>query len=384
LTVHLKADECYRLEACGLSAKSEKWIDVLNQLTCRSDLQLLTLLPLKNVVSSYQLIHSTNRVCPKCYAEDECVGRAKYDRLLWTLCCVTACPKHRCKLVYEPRAKGSTPLPFTVPGISRIDGSSLAKLSSTKASKYEVELAGMVAELLEDMSRIGVQETSLLSAFLAHAADVLFDGNAAALALHLGLSKSQVHGWMRQGILASLSGVARIAYSFECTMLDVLLGNKAKLRLRQGRKLPHGLFRLTRRVGYTTPHEILQASLSKFMKGHPDACAQDAANYLEVSPNFFRKNFTVENDALVVAGRLHKQQISQARRDAKDEVYKKWHSSLAKDGVYPSRRKVMKRLKEMGICLSFGDMKRAKDKAHEASRIGKRGPWSISDKENLV
>jgi Putative peptidoglycan binding domain len=51
--------------------------------------------------------------------------------------------------------------------------------------------------------------------------------------------------------------------------------------------------------------------------------------------------------------------------------------------IFP-RRKVMKRLKEMGICLSFGDMKRAKDKAHEASRIGKRGPWSISDKENLV
>jgi hypothetical protein len=374
----LRADECYRLQACGLSTRAERWIDVLNQLTSRSDLQLLTLLPLKNLVSSYHLIESANRFCPACYAADERAGRAKYDRLLWTLCCVTSCPKHGRQLIFEPRGKGRSPLPFTVPGISRIDGSSLARLSSKKASKYEVEIARLVAELLEDISRIGAQKTSLLSAFLTHGADVLFDGNAAALARHLGLSKSQVHGWMHQGILASLSGVARIAYSFECTMADVLLGNKAKLRLRQGRKLPRGLFRFSRRVGHKTPHGKLLASLSKFMKKHPDACAQDAANHLEVSAKFLRKNFPMQNVALVEAGRLHKQQMAQARQDAKDDAYKKSHFALADNGVYPSRRKVMKRLKEMGIRLSFAETKRAKDRAHAASRIGKRGPRSVN------
>ncbi|WP_429500517.1 TniQ family protein [Paraburkholderia youngii] len=382
LSADLMADECYRLELCGLSAKTERWIEVLNQLTSRSDLQLLTLLPLRNLVSSYQLIEYVNRFCPACYAEDEQAGRQKYDRLLWTIRCVTACPKHGSRLVFEPRVKWHSPLPFTVPGTSRIDGSSLSLLTSKRAFKHEVVVARLVSELFEDISRISEQKASLVPVFLAHAADSLFAGNFAALARHLGLSKSQVHGWMHEGILPSLPGVTRIAYAFECTMADVLLGNMPRLRLRQGCKFPHGLFGLPRKAGYKSHHRKLLTLLSTFMNRNPDACAQDAAHHLDVSPKFLRENFPAQNESLVNAGRLHRQEIAQARRDAKDDAYKKLHLALADSGTYPSRRKVTKQLKAIGIHLTFADERRAKKKADTASRIGTHGHGSVSDDKN--
>lgn len=381
VSADLMADECYCLELCGMSEKARRWVDILNQLTLRSDLQLLTLLPLRNLTSPYCLIDSARRFCPACYADDERAGRPKYDRLLWTVRDVTACPKHKRRLVFEPLFNGRRPLPFTVPGVSRIDGTSLSKCTSKKASQYEIAVANLVCELLEDISRVSTQKASLVSGFLTHASDSLFSGNSAALARYLGLSKSQIHGWMYDGIMASLPGVIRIAYAFECTIADVLLGNKTRLRLRQGSKLSRGLFGLRRKVGHKSPRRELLASLSTFMKRNPDACAQDAASYLEVSPKFLRANFPSQNDALVNAGRLHRQRTSQARQEAKDIAYKMSHFALASQGVYPSRRKVMKELKELGIRLSFAETKRANDKAHAASRISKRGPHLSTRKE---
>jgi hypothetical protein len=228
-----------------------------------------------------------------------------------------------------------------------------------------------VAELLEDVSRIGGQTKLSLSEFLTHAADIFFGGNSAALERYLGLAKSHVHGWMHRGILPSLTGVARIAFLFDCTIADVLLGNKATLGLRQRHKLPFGLFESNRKVGHKTPREDLAAGLTEFMQAHPGASALDAANHLGVSPRVLRENYPRENQALVRGGKLSRDGNARARLDAKCEVYKRCHFALAAEGTYPSRRKVVKLVEETGIRLTFRETKLAKDRAHLASGIKK-------------
>ncbi|CAD6561592.1 TniQ family protein [Paraburkholderia sabiae] len=353
------ADECYRLELCGLSTKAARWIDCLNQLTARSDLESLTLFPLKHFVSSYQLIEHTNRFCPTCYAEDELAGRQKYDRLLWTVRCVSACPKHERLLTSEARGKCHSRMPFTAPGISRNDGSSLARFTSGRAPGFDVICAGLVANFIDEITPIDAQKASSITAFLTHAADALFNGNSAALALHLGLSKSQVHGWMHDGILPSLAGLIRIAYAFECAIADVILGSEASLRLRRACKLPYGLFRLSRRVGYKTPQSELLDSLVRFTTSNPGASAQEAANHLEVSPKFLRETFPEQNKSLVNAHRSFVNRNSQAMRDAKDDAFKQSCLALSKNGTYPSRRKVVAPLKKLRISFTYADEKRA-------------------------
>ncbi|WP_425469530.1 TniQ family protein [Paraburkholderia azotifigens] len=355
----LMAAECYHLDLCGLSAKAARWTDVLMQLTCRSDLHFLTLLPLKNFVSSYQLIETTNRFCPECYAEDERGNRPKYDRLLWAIRCVAACPDHELRLIAEPKVKNRHSLPYTVPGVSRCDGNSLAKRISAKASEYEVATARLVCDLIGDMPLFAQQEHTRTPEFLAHAANCLFVGNYAAFARHLGLSKSQMHGWIHEGILLSLEGVVRIAYALQCTMSDVLLGRMAPVSLREGYSMQNGLFNLKRSTGHRVPHQKLLASLSNFMRMNPTACAQDAARHLDVSPKFLRENFPEQNEALLCAARLNRRCIAQFRQDAKDSAYEKSYRTLAETGAYPCRRKVMKRLKEQGISLTFAQERRA-------------------------
>jgi transcriptional regulator with XRE-family HTH domain len=213
--------------------------------------------------------------------------------------------------------------------------------------------------LLDDVSRFGSRRESQVPTFLTHVASLLFDGNFAALAKHLGLSKSQVHGWMHKGILPSLNAVARIAYAFDCRIADVLLGNQPPVRLREGFNLPRGVFGLKRNTGHRVPHQKLLDSLSAFMSNNPNACAQEAANYLETSTKFLRKNFPVQNLALVHDGRLHRQHMAQLRKNAKELAYQQSYLALAESGVYPCRRKVMQRLREKGVSLTFAEESRA-------------------------
>jgi hypothetical protein len=356
------ADECYRLNMCGMNGSAAIWIDFLNRLTSRSNLQLLTLSACRNLLSSYQLIESANRFCPACYTEDETAGRNKYDRLLWTIRCVTACPIHELRLILEPPQKGRRPFPFAVPGISRVDGSSLADCNTKRASKHEVDTARMIAELIDDVET-NEHKKSLTAEFLRYVAHNLFDGNSAALARHLRLSKSQVHGWMHDGILPSLSCLVRIATVFDCSISDVISGHTGSLRLRNDGEFPRGLFGLARRSGYKTPRQKLLACLKHFMKCNPGSNAKEAANHLDVSPRYLRDYFPEQNKALVTAGRLHRQRIAQSRLSVKFQAYNRIHLALRDSGTHPARRTVMTQLKEQGICLTFAEERYATKRA---------------------
>jgi hypothetical protein len=257
-------------------------------------------------------------------------------------------------------------MPCCVPGTSRIDGSSLARFTSERASDSEITVARLVAELIDDTTWIDKNKTPSISKFLTHVADSLFDGNSAAVALHLELSKSQIHDWMHDKNLPSLAAVARMGYVFDCPLADVIFGRKAKLRLRFDCRLTRGLFRLTRSVGHKRPRPQLLASLSIFMKRNPDADAHDAARHLKVSQKFLRMNFPEQNKMLVSAGRSFRQRSTQSTSDARDAAYEKSFLTLADQGTYPSRRRVAKQLKQLGVSLTFADEKRAKRKAHSA------------------
>ncbi|MHB9838291.1 TniQ family protein [Paraburkholderia terrae] len=369
------SDECYHFTVCGLSNRATQWTSALSQLTCRTDLELLTLIPLRGLVSPYELLTKKERYCPACYKEDEKMGRAKYGRLLWTLACVKACPLHRLTLLSEAYDAGRLPLPFTVPGISRVDGSSLAKVRSQKASAYDVRIAMLVAELLEDVVRIKGQELTALSVFLRHAAETLFSGCTVRLAEYINIGKAHVHEWLHCGVIPSLAGIARIAHCFNCAMADVLLGNHIKLELRRLEKLPLGLYGQARQKGHTTSASELRTVLTSFVEENPVASARVVADHLQVSTKFLRKNFPEVNARIVEAARSHRRHLALANREMKDRAFIRVHLELASQGIYPARREVVKRLEKMGIRFRFGETSRAQEKAHTVSGIRKRPPW---------
>lgn len=78
----------------GTGATAQTLVDVLQLLTGRHDLHLLTLLPWSPVLPSLGLLRRERAWCPACYHEWRENGQPVYDPLLWALRVVTSCARH--------------------------------------------------------------------------------------------------------------------------------------------------------------------------------------------------------------------------------------------------------------------------------------------------
>lgn len=75
------------------------WSAALSELTAVPNLDKLTFLPWKNVISrSGQSIVTRGQFCPSCFADDLAQDRSPYFRLVWESAEVSVCSRHGCSL----------------------------------------------------------------------------------------------------------------------------------------------------------------------------------------------------------------------------------------------------------------------------------------------
>jgi hypothetical protein len=83
----------------GVGERARAWVSVLERLTGVGGLNLLTLLPWSKAISCVHLLCTQRAWCPYCYGKPPGLADQQvYDRLLWTIQVVTACPVHGCPL----------------------------------------------------------------------------------------------------------------------------------------------------------------------------------------------------------------------------------------------------------------------------------------------
>jgi hypothetical protein len=83
----------------GIGERGRAWVSVLERMTCKRGLDLLTFLPWSKVISCVHLLRTQRAWCPYCYGKPPDVAeQTVYDRLLWNLQVVSACPVHCCPL----------------------------------------------------------------------------------------------------------------------------------------------------------------------------------------------------------------------------------------------------------------------------------------------
>lgn len=85
------------LNGVGLMAKD--FVDVLQRLTTRNDLQRTTLLSFSEVLPTRGLLRTKKAWCPECF--EEMKPKELYEPLLWTFKVVEVCPRHNTKLKEE-------------------------------------------------------------------------------------------------------------------------------------------------------------------------------------------------------------------------------------------------------------------------------------------
>jgi hypothetical protein len=338
------AASCYDLNIDGVAGVTADWVGALERLTLRSDLHLRTLLPLQNLVSSFSLISTRERFCPLCYEADERAARPMYNRLLWSIACVDACPLHSSLLQDSPSAPKMEMRAFSVPGISRLDGCSLSTVPPQHANEQQTQCARLVAELLDDVhhhSHVFVDSRSS-GAFLRYAADKLFNGKAAHLARHFGVAKSELHGWMAGEIRPSLPRLVLIAYCCGCGISDVLLANKVRLRKVQPASNVKCLSKKTRK-GSARPRQELQAELERIVaKLGTSTTLREAARSLDVSEKYLRRIAPGIAAILVSKGKQARHAESARRAEFRFQHFRQSFEELTVDDVPPPLYKVRK------------------------------------------
>ncbi|MFC0129854.1 helix-turn-helix domain-containing protein [Ralstonia solanacearum] len=376
IDVKLRADQCFDVALAGVTSLAALWADTLNALSRRHDLQLLTLLPLKALLPTNKLITAASRFCPRCYESDEATGREKYDRLLWTIDAVKACPVHEVLLVEGERMSDRVGfLPFFAPGVCRSTGESLASRAAVSAPPLDVDGAQRIAALLDEAVFIGehAPESVGVRAFLQHAIASLFDGNSARFAAHLGVSKSQVHGWLHEKSRPSLPRLVQIAQACDCGISDILLGNRSFLRAVPTEHIVAPQLAPKRRAGAGMPREDLLCTLQRLDDCGSVTTMREAAARLDVSEKFLRNLAPDICDRIVERGIQMRRLASQERQDALGRAYLAEHSALRGRGIYPSRRKVVAGMKaKCAISYRFPDLQRAQREAMRLAPVSKR------------
>jgi len=84
----------FRRVLSSFTATTAQWVQVLSDLTGRTDLARLTLLPWQAVLPPATLRRHAHAWCPQCAAQWHAAEQPLYTPLLWQIAAVTHCPQH--------------------------------------------------------------------------------------------------------------------------------------------------------------------------------------------------------------------------------------------------------------------------------------------------
>lgn len=202
----------FRRSFSGMSVETEQWAAWLADLTGVANLDHLTLGPWRHLISNPGLAPASDRWCPCCLVEDRAKQQSPYLRLNWDLAPVTVCLRHKVKLVSKCPHCGKSNVrnraTTVVVGYCTSCGGFLGDSEAPLATLEALWTARQVGRMLATPPRIAADGvTKLLEAIVER----LADGNVAAFARQLGLSKSGVWHWVRKGGLPTLPAWLAIA-----------------------------------------------------------------------------------------------------------------------------------------------------------------------------
>jgi transcriptional regulator with XRE-family HTH domain len=234
LTLHPKRLGCAALHSLnGLSACFVQWVEVLESLTSRNDLRVLTLLPWQSVVAADGVSRRYRTWCPRCYQERREREQVVYDSLLWMLASVSACPLHEVPLAeFCPHCEKRS-LPFCArgqPGFcthchgwlgSDLSVPSLGESGRTLVSRLQT--AKEIGELLSIGSARNQPVHSHLADNIQRAIANLARGNRLLFCRVAGVNERTLMEWLSGKVRPSLALLIRVAHNLSVSLKRLLI-----------------------------------------------------------------------------------------------------------------------------------------------------------------
>jgi hypothetical protein len=331
----------------GNGPLAREWATVLEHLTKRSDLHLLTSQSWVNDLPPPKLLREKPAWCPACFAEWKDREMPIYEPLLWTFQAVTMCMKHHRTLEDRcPRCQKRQPWIRLQAALDRCVrcntwlGSLVS--GSEPPSPETIEWQRWATTALEEL-RSALVSSSLPpweQFFLNLRTSFEVRGEQSRLAELAGLARGQLAVWLRQSHTPTLASLLEFCYVCNVTPLQVLTGNLAPLKrvIQEGKphRSPHA-----RRPFRPVNREYCLKRIQAILDGKEEPLGYvQLAQQLGYSSGALRYHFPQECMLLT-------KQIKECRRQQKEQRFARVQEevrqatlALHSQGVYPSQNKV--------------------------------------------
>lgn len=233
----------YERSVSGIGEGALTWASILSELTGRSGLDRLTLLPLRSILAPKALMAQQARWCPHCFDEDQKAGRTPYFRLAWDIGVNKVCTRHGVELTAQcghcQHTNVRSHSNFVVPGwctacdhflgYPRITG---PKKPESDEHQVLMDQSERIGELLAASSS-GAEFAGLVKADSMHSAiekltEELDGGVCAHFAKRLGVRKSTIHHWKTVRAPLTLDALTRVSIHCNVSLPELVQGNLEK------------------------------------------------------------------------------------------------------------------------------------------------------------
>ncbi len=344
----------------GKSRQTQAVVTTLNQLTGRSDLADVTMLGWAAVVATRGLLRPMRAWCAACYAAAD---GAVYERLAWSLACVTVCAEHQRVLdEYCPSCKRTQPVweARSRPGGCAWCGAWFGQAEAAQGEGQQVpidswqrwvsqELGALIARPPQEAARPRREQIQAVVRTLLGQTPKQC---ASALARQLKTTSTAIHAWASGQCLPQLDSLLRLSacagrspYALltdpdvEASLQTVALqGVAAPVSLRRGRYQQHEPARIRDAL-----QQILAAPTPL------PRSLRDVAQQLEISTRILRL-YDPEGCRAISARYKAERARQKAERNARlIEAVQTAVAELHQSGCYPTVEQVERRLGKTGV-----------------------------------
>jgi hypothetical protein len=346
-----------------------EWAKSLEQLTARTDLQLLTLHWWIGDLSVQGQLRKAPAWCPMCYSKWSHQDLPIYQPLVWWLKFVTRCPQHRCSLEEQCphclKYQSVIPAKRTQPGTCTQCAGWLGadeKICHNQEMNDEERWQEWVIRALEELCSASASSgPPQWKYFFASLATCLEEpGGYSQLARVAGVSRTLFYCWASDETKSyhhspSLESILKLCYACQVTPLQVLKHDldalKQGLRLAKPMPLPQLRQPVRYRQEQVDVHQC-QKLINEVLEGKEEPLgACQLAKRLGYGTRQLYALFPQECQLLTKRAKEYRKQQGALHTAQKCEEIRQMVIDLHAQGIYPSQRKLRQLLSDPNCLL---------------------------------
>lgn len=341
------------LSAINNASKSSIIVEIMSELTIRSELKYLTLATIEDLNINGAL-SKIKRYCPKCYEEQKASNNIVYDPLIWSIRAIKICPIHRLYLLDDCPNKDCvsnfTVLnTYSVPGCCPCCYQWLGSQSSDLADDLTIEsqkwIIKQIGDLIAEISVLStVDVNSNIKKVLKIILEVYGNGNAITLSEVLEISDKTIRQWNKQQNSPSLNSLLKICAKLNISLLNILkYGTLKKFPINNN----NVCFKTTKRPSKNNKinKDLIKSKLEELIQSNNKEnplSVKETAKILGVSVGTLYNHFPeicnyIVDERRAFFSRKKKEKTEELCRAVKEEMINIYNS-----GQYPSKERLGK------------------------------------------